>query len=57
MKVDSYDSLSLEKTMTFGNVIIIITSVCNKDKNNYWHKMFLEKALNNIPKNKFLHKI
>ena len=43
--------------MTFDNVIILIRSVSNKDKNNYWHKMFLEKALNEIPKNKFLHKI
>ena len=43
--------------MTFDNVIILIRSVCNKDKNNYWHKIFLEKALYDIPKNKFLHKI
>ena len=34
VKVDSYDSLPLEKTMTFHNVIILIKSVWNKDKNN-----------------------
>ena len=39
--------------MTFGDVVILIRSVCNNYKNNYWHKMFLEKALNNIPKNKY----
>ena len=32
MKVDLYNSLPLEKTMTFHNVIIIINSVQNKDK-------------------------
>ena len=32
IKVDSYDFLSLEKTMTFHNVIILIKSVFNKDK-------------------------
>ena len=35
-KIDSYDSLSLEKTMTFHNVIILIKSVWNKDKYNYY---------------------
>ena len=32
-KVDSYDSLPLEKTMTFRRVIILVRSVWNKDKN------------------------
>ena len=35
IKVVLYDSLPLEKTMTFHNVIILIKSVWNKDKNNY----------------------
>ena len=34
INVDSYDSLSLEKTMTFHNVAILIKSVFNKDRNN-----------------------
>ena len=34
IKVDSFDSLPLEKTMTFHNVIILIKSAFNKDKNN-----------------------
>ena len=37
IKVDSYDSLPLEKTMTFRNVIILVKSVSNKDKNNYYY--------------------
>ena len=42
--VDSYDSLPLEKEMTFHDVIILIKSVFNKDKKNYYYNIFLEKA-------------
>ena len=35
IKVDSYDSLPLENTMTFHNFMIIIKSVFSKDINNY----------------------
>ena len=34
IKVDSFDSFPLEKTMTFHNIIILIKSVWNKHKNN-----------------------
>ena len=44
IKVDSYDSLPLEKTMTFHNVMIFLKSVQNKDKNNYYYNIFLEKS-------------
>ena len=44
MKVDSYNYLPLEKAMTFYNVIILIKSVFNKDKNNYYYNIFLGKA-------------
>ena len=44
IKVDSYDSLPLEKAMSFHNVIILVKSVCNKDKSNYCYNIFLEKA-------------
>ena len=37
IKVDSCDSLPLEKTMTFHDVMILIKSVFNKDKNNYYY--------------------
>ena len=35
-KVDSYNSLLLEKASTFHDVIILIKSVFNKGKNNYY---------------------
>ena len=44
IKVDSYDSLPLGKTMTFHDFIILIKSVFNKDKNNYYYNIFLEKG-------------
>ena len=44
IKVDSYDSLPLEKRLTLHNVIIHIKSVLNKDKNHYYYKIFLEKC-------------
>ena len=45
IKEDSYDSLPLEKTITFRDVIILIKSVFNKDENNYHYcDIFLEKA-------------
>ena len=43
IKVNSYDSLHIEKTLTFHNVIIPIKLVLNKDKNLYYFKLFLEK--------------
>ena len=43
-KIDSYDSLPLEKTLTFHNVIILITSVFDKDKNKYYFNMSLEEC-------------
>ena len=33
IKINSYDSLPLEKRLTLNNVIILIKSVLNKDKN------------------------
>ena len=47
IKVDSYDSRPLEKTLNF-HVIIPVESVFNKDKNNYYCNIFLEKCLNKI---------
>ena len=34
IKVHSYDSFPLEKSMNLRNVIILVKSVWNKDKNN-----------------------
>ena len=44
IKVHSYDSLSPEKAMTFDNIIILIKSVFNIDKSNYFCNISLEKA-------------
>ena len=44
IKVDSYDSLPIEKIFTLHNVIILIKSVLNKDKNRYYYKIFLQKC-------------
>ena len=38
------ESLPLEKTGTFHNAIILIKSVFNEDKNNYYYNIFLEKC-------------
>ena len=57
IKVDSYDSLPLEKAATFRFVIILIKSVWNKNKNNYYYNIFLEKPSYELPKKKFLYKI
>ena len=51
IKVDSYDSLPLEKTLTLHSVIILIKSVFNKDKNNYYYNVSLEKCSYQLPKN------
>ena len=50
IKVDSCDSLLVEKTLILHNVIIHIKSVLNKDKNHYYYKMFLEKYSNQLAK-------
>ena len=36
--------------MTFHNGIILIMSGFKKEKNNFYYNMFLEKALNELPK-------
>ena len=43
------NSLPLEKK-TFRNVIILIKSVFNNDKNNYYYNIFLEKTSSELPK-------
>ena len=42
-KLDSFDSLPLEKTITFHDVTILIKSVFNKDESNYYYNILLEK--------------
>ena len=50
IKIDSYDSLPIEKRLTLDNVIIHIKSVLNKDTNHYYTKLFLEKCLYQLAK-------
>ena len=45
VRVDSYNSLPIKKVLTFHNVIILIISVVNKNKNKYYYNIFLEKGL------------
>ena len=47
---DSYDSLNSEKNNEFCNVMVLIKSVWNKDKNSYYNNIFLEKVLFEFPK-------
>ena len=61
IKVISYDSLPLEKTLTLHDVTIL-KSVFNKDKTNYYYNTFLEiKVHMDYSKstiiNMFLHKL
>ena len=50
IKVDSYDSLSIERRLTLHNVIILIETVLNKDKYHNYYKIFLGKCLYQLAK-------
>ena len=42
IRIDSYNSLHIEKTLTFYNVIILIESVVNKNKNSYYYNIYFK---------------
>ena len=42
--IDSCNSLPIEKKLTLHNVVILIKPVFDKDKNNYYYNIFLEKG-------------
>ena len=44
IRVDSYNSLPIEKALTFHNIIIFIKSVVNENKSQYHYNIFLEKG-------------
>ena len=44
IRINLYDSLPIEKIMTFHNVIILIKSVVNKNKNNCYYNILLEEV-------------
>ena len=50
IKIDSYDSLPLEKILVLHNVITLIKSVLNKDQNHYYYNIFLEECLYQLAK-------
>ena len=50
MKVGSYDSFPTEKKLTLNNIIILIKSVLNKDKNHCYKNILLEKCSNQLAK-------
>ena len=55
IKVDSYDSLPLEKILTFY-VIILIKSVFSKNQNHYYYNIFLENLSYQLPKITIINK-
>ena len=42
IKIDSYDFLALEKTLTIHNVIILIKSVFDNNQNHFYYNIFLK---------------
>ena len=44
IRIDPYNSLPIKKILTFDNVIILIKSVVNKNKNKYYYNIFFEKG-------------
>ena len=44
IRTDSYNSLPIKKILTFSNVIMLIMPVVNKNQNNYYCNIFLEKG-------------
>ena len=45
IRIDSNNSLPIEKTLTFHSVIILIKSVISENKNHSYYNIFLEKGL------------
>ena len=54
IRIYSYNCLPIEKILTFHNVIIQTKSAANKNKNEYYYNMFLEKGSH---KDKSIHDI
>ena len=44
IRIYSYNYLSIEQILSFHKVIILIKSVVDKNKNNYYYNIFLEKG-------------
>ena len=44
IRINLYNFLPIEKILTFHNVMILIKSVVEKNKNDYYYNIFLEKG-------------
>ena len=44
IRIESYNSLAIEKILSFHDVMILINSVVNKNKNEYYHNIFFGKS-------------
>ena len=44
IRINSHNSLPIEKILIFHNVILLINSAVNKNKNEYYFNIFLEKG-------------
>ena len=44
IKVNSYDSLTIEKILNLKSITILIKSVLGKDKNYYYYKIIFRKC-------------
>ena len=44
VRIDSFNSLAIENTLTFDNVIILIKSVASKNQISRYYNLFLEKG-------------
>ena len=44
MKVESYDSLTVEATLAFHNAMILIKLVIKRNQSHYYYNVFLEKG-------------
>ena len=43
IRIDSYNSLPTEKTLTFHNVIVLVKSAVNNNENTYYNNILLER--------------
>ena len=60
IKINSYGSLPIEKRLTLHHLVILVKSDLNKDKNRYYHKIFLEKFSYQLAKKNrkhFIHRM
>ena len=50
IKIDLDDDWPLEETLTLYNAVILIKSVLNENKNQYYYSILLDKSLHQLAK-------